>query len=181
MLDVAIAAGFAQGCAVLICDPSERASQFLACQPADTIDAKGLFVLDKLHVRPREEILEQARGSLVSTLRTGRMLHLELGKSAPSFGEIGGTNHFPSLALFTDGFGRNKPAHAALGAFLCSSRAHWFYTVCILFCIGVVLIMMKLIVPPDETGTRADFWRQYFDDRLGNVRLPGEWGSQGHG
>eukprot|EP01043_Picozoa_sp_COSAG02_P049822 COSAG02_NODE_5046_length_4699_cov_2.745652_4_plen_80_part_00 len=52
--------------------PQERASQYLAYQNADTVDCKGLFVLDKLHGRPREEILEQARMSLTSALRSGR-------------------------------------------------------------------------------------------------------------
>ena len=75
-------------------------------------------------------------GLLVSALRKGRWLHLELGKSAPSFGEFDDANHWPSLALLSDGFGKNqnKAVHASL-------------------------------VPPDERGTRADFWRQYAIDR----------------
>jgi hypothetical protein len=52
--------------------PQERASQYLAYQTADTVDCKGLFVLDKLHGRPRAEILEQARVSLTSALHSGR-------------------------------------------------------------------------------------------------------------
>ena len=125
--------------------PQERASQYLAYQNADTVDCKGLFVLDKLHGRPREEILEQARVSLTSALRSGRCvvatavahsnlavpttqilseyvdeqyrfiqrlnvrarrwLHLELGKSAPSFGDVDDRQHFPAQELCSRGFG----------------------------------------------------------------------------
>ena len=56
-LDRAIAGGLALGKAVLICDPTERASQFLSYQSCELLDCKGLFVLDKLHKRPREVIL----------------------------------------------------------------------------------------------------------------------------
>ena len=45
-LDLAIAAGFAQGCAVLICDPSERASQFLSYQSVRTFTGKVVFAVN---------------------------------------------------------------------------------------------------------------------------------------
>ena len=150
-LDLAIAAGFAQGQAVLICDPTGRTSQFLAYQTADTIDCKGLFVLDKIHGRPREEILEQARVSLTSALRSGRWLHLELGKSAPSFGEVDGVHHFPARSLCSTAFGRNKDAHAAL------------------------------VPPEQRGGRNEFWSMYFDQRTGGSVHLPGEWGSQGHG
>ena len=60
LLDRAIAAGLALGKAVLICDPTECASQFLSYQSCEMLDCKGLFVLDKLHKRPRDATLADA-------------------------------------------------------------------------------------------------------------------------
>lgn len=113
-LDQAILRAQCQGKAVLICDPSERASQFLSYQSTETVDAKGLFVLDKLHKRPRHETLTDARRSLLSALRLGKLLHIELGKSAPNFGEVHDPAHFPAVDLFAPGFGKRKEVHATL-------------------------------------------------------------------
>ena len=114
VLDQAILRAQRQGKAVLICDPSERASQFLSYQSTEVVDAKGLFVLDKLHKRPRHETLTDARRSLLSALRLGKWLHFELGKSAPNFGEWHDPAQFPVVELFAPGFGSRRGVHATL-------------------------------------------------------------------
>ena len=47
-LNDAINASFAEGKAVLICDPTGKSSSFLQYN-ANVMDCKGLFVLDKIH------------------------------------------------------------------------------------------------------------------------------------
>ena len=52
------------------------------------------------------------RKKLVVAIKTGQWLHLELGKSAPAFGEYDSEDSFPALDLLRPGFGRDEAAHA---------------------------------------------------------------------
>ena len=110
-LDAAVKSGVEQGRAVLICDPSERASGFLAYN-ALTLDCKGTFVLNKIKGMRNAEIQEKARKKLVVAIKTGQWLHMELGKSAPSFDEFESDDAFPALALLQPGFGKDDAAQS---------------------------------------------------------------------
>ena len=140
-LNDAINASFAQGKAVLICDPTGKSSSFLQYN-ATVMDCKGLFVLDKIHgkVRPPhanpdwvlvlwpgrdgsvehgalglqspEDIAEEARAKLVATMKGGQWLQLEMGKAAPAIGEISSEEGFPGAQLLLPNFGKNEELFA---------------------------------------------------------------------
>jgi hypothetical protein len=152
--------GCGGGRAVLICDPSGRASQFLSYQSCEMIDAKGLFILDKLHKRPREEILSDARRSLLTAMRLGKWLHIELGKSAPNFGDVDEPAYFPARQLFAAGFGGRRDLHAALEPAAAAADT--------------------ADAGGGGGGPSANiWWSQYLADS--SVRLPGSWGGWGAG
>jgi hypothetical protein len=67
-LNDAINASFAEGKAILICDPTGKASSFLTYN-ASVMDCKGIFVLDKIHGASPEEIQEKARECLVGAMK----------------------------------------------------------------------------------------------------------------
>lgn len=77
-LNDAINASFAEGKAVLICDPTGKSSSFLQYN-CTVMDCKGIFVLDKIHGVPPEEIQEKARTCLVGAMKGGQWLQMEMG------------------------------------------------------------------------------------------------------
>ena len=110
-LNDAINASFAQGKAVLICDPTGKSSSFLQYN-ANVMDCKGLFVLDKIHGKSPEDIAEEARAKLVATMKGGQWLQLEMGKAAPAIGEISSEETFPGAQLLLPNFGKNEELFA---------------------------------------------------------------------
>jgi hypothetical protein len=109
-LNDAIAGAFAEGKAVLICDPTEKTSSFLQYN-ASVMDCKGIFVLDKIHGKSPEEIKEKARAQLVGAMKGGQWLHMELGKAAPGIGELSSEDTFPGQQLLLPNFGKDSELH----------------------------------------------------------------------
>jgi hypothetical protein len=95
----------AAGKCVLICDPSGQAGSFLQYQGA-VVDCKGLFVLDKMHGKKTpEEIVEACCQQIVGAMSGGTWSIMELGKSAPQFGEF---PDFPLAEIMEPNFGKRE-------------------------------------------------------------------------
>eukprot|EP01051_Picozoa_sp_SAG22_P025790 SAG22_NODE_7814_length_705_cov_1.018152_2_plen_73_part_00 len=67
-------------------DPTERSSRYLAYN-ANTVDAKGLFILDKINGKPEEEIKAEIRLAVVNGMKHGKMIHFECQNTALPLGE----------------------------------------------------------------------------------------------
>jgi len=68
-------------------------------------------VLDAVHGVPPPEIAETARLALVRAMKAGSQLHLELGDSAPAFGDHDAAETFPIRELLRPHFGLNADLH----------------------------------------------------------------------
>jgi hypothetical protein len=98
---------------VLLVDPTQRASRFLQYN-ANVIDAKGLFILDKINGKPPEEVQEEMRKGIVAGMLYGKTLQFECQNTAPPFGEYEGEDTFPVTELFSGGWNKKEEAIEAL-------------------------------------------------------------------
>ncbi len=69
-------------------------------------------------------------------MRACRWLHLELRKSAPSFGEVDDEHHFPARELFSKGFGTS----------LHPSSISWQYGFPVPICTAIAEFLELLVV-----------------------------------
>ena len=98
---------------VVLVDPTQRASRFLQYN-ANVIDAKGLFILDKINGKPQEDVQEEMRKSIVAGMLYGKTLQFECQNTAPPFGEYEGEDTFPVAELFSGGWNKKEAAIEAL-------------------------------------------------------------------
>ena len=89
--------------AVLVVDPTQRASRYLQYN-ANVIDAKGLLILDKINGKPEEDIKEELRKIIVQGMHFSKTLQFECQNTAPPFGEYEDDDSFPISELCKEGW-----------------------------------------------------------------------------